>query len=56
MPVYYNKESLANVLSFKEVAALKGVRIALDTSVENAITVHYGEMVLKFKEYKNGLY
>ena len=33
MHIHYNKNSLANVLSFKQVAALDGVKITLDTSV-----------------------
>jgi len=56
MPVYYNKNSLANVLSFKQVTALNGVRITLDTSVEKAMLVHVNGVVLKFRECKDGLY
>ena len=56
MPVYYNKKSLANVLSFKQVAALDGVRITIDTSVEKAMLVHVNNMTLKFRECKDGLY
>ena len=56
MPVYYNKNSLANVLSFKQVAALDGVHITVNTLVEKAILVSFGDTVLKFKECNDGLY
>ena len=56
MQIHYNKNSLANVLSFKQVAALDGVKITLDTSVEKAITVHINGDALKFKECQDGLY
>ena len=38
------------------MAALDGVKIKLDTSVEKAITVHTNGDVLKFKECQDGLY
>ena len=56
MPVFYNKKSLFNVLSFTQVANLPGVHITADTAVERSMLVHFGENVLKFKECKQGLY
>ena len=56
MPVYYNKNSLANVLLFKQIDALDGVKITLDTSVEKAMLVHMNDKVVKFRECKDGLY
>jgi len=56
MPIYYNKDSLANVLSFKQVAALDNVKFTLDTSVEKAIVVHISNKQFKFKECRDGLY
>ena len=55
MPIYYNKRSMANVLSFKQVAALDGVRITMDTTVEKAIIVNFKNTILKFQECKDGL-
>ena len=56
LPVYYNKNSLANVLSFTQVASLPGVSITTDTSVERSMNVHIGNNILKFKECNQGLY
>ena len=38
---HFNKDSLANVLSFKQVSELPGVKITADTSKEDALTVHF---------------
>ena len=35
---------------------MPGVHITTNTAVERAMIVHFGENVLKFKEYKQGLY
>ena len=56
LPVYYNKNSLANVLSFTQVASLPGVSITTDTSVERSMNVHINNNILKFKECNQGLY
>jgi hypothetical protein len=54
-PVWYNKGSLANILSL--AAVRKICRINMDTKVEAAIIVykHNGNQ-MKFTESKNGLY
>ena len=56
MPIYYTKNSMANVLSFGQVAALDGVRITMNTSIDNSILVHYNDIILKFEQCKDGLY
>ena len=44
------------MLSFKQVAALDNVRITIDTSIEKAMLVHVNDLILKFRECKDGLY
>lgn len=56
MPVYYNPDTLANVLSFRQLARMKEVRMTTDTAVEKAMIVHIEGSKFKFKEYKDGLY
>ena len=38
--VHLNEKSLANVLSFKHVASIPGVRITTDTEIEKSLVVH----------------
>ena len=38
--VHLNEKSLANVLSFKHVASIPGVRITTDTEIEKLLVVH----------------
>jgi hypothetical protein len=53
--VWYNPESLANILSMSAVS--KVCRITMDTSVVNALHVHRTDgTIMTFKEYKSGLY
>ena len=57
MKVRFNKESMATILSFKEVADIPGVRITTDTKQERAMTVSLGNRRnLKIKECESGLY
>ena len=50
LKVHFNKDSLANVLSFKQVSELPGVKITTDTSKEDALTVHLKDgKEMKFK-------
>ena len=57
MKVHFNKNSMATILSFKEVADIPGVRITTDTKQERAMTVYLGNVrTLKFKECESGLY
>ena len=53
--VWYNNDSLANILSMAEVRKI--CRITMDTSVEAAMNVHRRDgSLMKFTEYKSGLY
>jgi hypothetical protein len=53
--VWYNPESLANILSMAEVS--KVCRITMDTFVTKAMHVHRADgSLMTFQEYSNGLY
>ena len=53
--VWFNPESLANILSMSEVSKI--CRITMDTHIENAMHVHRTDgSMMTFKEYKSGLY
>ena len=55
--VHLNEKSLANVLSFKHVASIPGVRITADTEIEKSLVVHLpNEKKMIFKECDEGLY
>ena len=57
MKVHFNKDYMATILSFKEVADIPGARITKDTKQEIAMTVSLGNgRILKFKECESGLY
>ena len=50
LKVHFNKDSLANVLSFKQVLEFSGVIITADTSKEDAFSVHLKDgMEMKFR-------
>ena len=54
-PVHYHPSSVANILSFSEVAKVR--RISIDTDVENAFTVHGPKGTqTKFVRSERGLY
>ena len=54
--VHFNSESMANILSLKDVAEMEGARITMDTLEERAITVHFQGNAYRFMEHKEGLY
>ena len=57
MTVHFNDSAIANILSFKEVADLPGIRITTDTSTERAFLIHLPDgSILRFNEYSEGLY
>ena len=57
MKVHFNKNSMATILSFKQVADLPGVIITTDTSKERSMIVTLKDgTVFKFKECASGLY
>ena len=50
LKAHFNKDSLANVLSFKQVLEFSGVKITVDTSKEDAFSVHLKDgMEMKFR-------
>jgi len=52
--VWYNPDSLANILSLAAVCKLRC--ITMDTSVEAALCVHHSDgLIMKFIEYGSGL-
>ena len=55
MSVNFNADTMATVLSIKDVANLNGVHLTMNTLEERAILVHNGDKVMKFKECKDGL-
>ena len=57
LQVHFNRESLANIISFRDVANIPGVVIKMDSSKERAITVEMGSYKkFKFLECPDGLY
>ena len=53
---HFNSNSMANILSMKDVINLDGVCVTMDSSVDRAITVQYEDMMMKFRECSDGLY
>ena len=54
-PVWFNPNSLANILSLSEVP--KQCRVTMDSHAENTLIIHKRDgSMMKFKNYKNGLY
>ena len=52
--VHYNLENLSTLLSFKDVSAIPGVRITIDTDQENDFTVSIGtDISFKFFQCEN---
>jgi hypothetical protein len=56
MSVHFDESSLANILSLDSVTKLDGVRITLDTDVDNGFIVDYHDMKFKFQPCNDGLY
>ncbi len=57
IPMHYNPDSIANVLSLSVVADIPGFRITMDTDVDRSITVHINNDVsFEFQECKHGLF
>ncbi len=54
-PVWYNPESIANILSLAQVR--KVLRVSMDTAFEPCLLIHKEDgSVLKFRESESGLY
>ena len=57
IPVHFEEDSLATVLSLKDVANIKGFYVTMDNRAEQSILVYLGDVkVLKFLECNLGLY
>ena len=57
LKVHYDEDSLATVLSVKDVANIENVKIIMDTSKERAISVIIkGDRIIKFLQCNSGLY
>ena len=57
LTVYLNEDSLGTILAFRDVAAIPGARITVDTAKELAMTVTLeDDSSMKFEECNTGLY
>ena len=56
MRVFFNPDSMANILSLSDIANIEGVRITMDTDIDRAIQLHYRNETLSFRECIDGLY
>ena len=57
IPVHLEEDSLAAVISLKDIVNIDEVYVAMDSRVEKSISVHLGEgKVLNFLECDSGLY
>ena len=56
LKIYYNPQSIANVLSLKAVSEVDGYRVSMDTDEDPSIRLHHGDVTLKFPHSNNGLY
>ena len=54
--VHYNHESMANIVSMKDVLSLPNVKVTMDSSQERAVIVDFKGDIFKFTECANGLY
>jgi len=55
--VWFDENSLANILSMNEVANIDGVSITMDTSIDNAIIVNFPDgHSFRFEQINDGLY
>ena len=54
--VHFNADSMANILSLKDIASLSDVRIRIDTDQDCAIFVELGDKMWQFSECRDGLY
>jgi len=54
--MYYNQDSLANIIAMKDMAAIPSVQITMDSSIEEAIIVEVKGVIFKFKDCNDGLY
>ena len=56
LTVFFNPNSMATILSMRDVANIPGVQICMDTNKERAIFVFFNGKTIKFQECASGLY
>ena len=56
MEVHFNPESTANNISIKDVSSISEVYIIMDSRKERMIIVEYHNHIIKFHEFRDGLY
>ena len=54
--MHYSPQSLANIISMKDLSNVKGVKIRMDSTVKKAIVVEYRDTILTFNQCSDGLY
>ena len=53
---HLNAESMANILSLKDLASVDGVRITMDTKKERSVLIEFLNTLFKCHECDDGLY
>ena len=48
MEVYFNTDSMANILEIKDFSSIPGVHISMGSRKERAIVVEYHNQIIKF--------
>ena len=56
LPVYYNENSIANVISLFDLIQIDGIEITLDSKKAYGFNVVYGGKLYYFAPFENGLY
>ena len=56
MEVHLNSDSMANILSIKDLASIPGVHISMDSRKYCAIIVEYQNQIIRFQECHDGFY
>ena len=56
MEVNFNTDAMEKNLAIKDFYSMPGLRINMDSSKECEIIVEYQNKIIKFQEYRDGLY
>ena len=56
MDIHLNPESIAKIISIKNVASIPGVHISIDSRKERVIILEYHNHIIKFQECLDGFY
>ena len=54
--VYFNDQSIANILSLKRVMDIPGVSIAMENGCKSALVLHYMDKEVRFTGAGGGLF